>query len=165
MGGQKDLRKEKTMDEEKLTKSQETEEILLAKIDEANASDAKAWGETYAKIKEADVKESTSMAEWNKICMEDEREKKKLEIEAQKVANEHEIKKAEILNERIQTGWNIGSAIGGAVAGIGLLDLMTKVTMLMEKEGLYPSSLFSKETMNLLSKKAGEFIVKGIFRR
>ena len=152
--------------QQEMTLSQEVKETLLSRmLVEEDPKRTETMSLCIKALQEGDARMDDVTVKWNIACMENDREQRRLDLEERKLENDALKIETEAANERFKLAWDVTRTIGGAFLGISLLDRMLKTTVLIEKNGIIPSALFSKETTRILSSKAGEFIIKGLFRR
>lgn len=115
------------MDENNLSPVQEVEIAVLAKIEGGDPEKDKIRAETYKELVEADAKQQEA---YNNYL---------------KVTNDYDIKKKELLNNRIDKCLDsvvkISAAAGSAYLGSKLIESFVQ----MEANGQWPSSWLSKE--------------------
>lgn len=152
------------MEEQELTRGQESEVLLLDKIDKKeDDKQIHSLAEAYKWIKEGDAKESEQAREWTRMYMEDEREKAKLRIEEKKVDNDYKVKHAEVINTRVDKICDTAKSVAVGATMVGISKVAVDAVMDCERDGILITNLFSKEVIGKVVKTPIEWVMKLIF--
>ena len=115
------------MESENLSPVQEVEITVLAKIEGNDPENDKIRAETYKELAEADAKQQEA---YNNYL---------------KVTNDYEVKKKELLNNRIDKCLDSIVKVSAAAGSAYLGGQLIKSFVHMEETGTWPSNWFSKE--------------------
>lgn len=144
-------------EEMELTRCQESAVGILDKLDgEEDPQKVKTYADAYKAVTEAEAKVMEANTQWSKACMEDEREKKKIE-------NDYQIEKIKLLNDRLDKVLDSCEKVVTGAAVFGVAAVGTKAVIEMEEKGLFPSNMLSKEFLGKALKSPLEWVFK-LFR-